>query len=81
VDDHELDIVRCEQHGDDRDLGIIYFEDGAFYVYFPYLDESEYLFEIGVEFVTNYFYVLDDPKYKDFISMLPYSIRPDADYE
>jgi len=32
---------------------------------------------IGADFVTNYFYALDDPEYKEFIECIPNTIRPD----
>lgn len=75
---YELDIVRINHHGDFRDLGIIFHDESAFRVFFPFdSDAEEMLFDIPVEFVTNYYYALNDPKWGDFIISIPDSIRPD----
>lgn len=81
----ELDIVYCGNHDTENDhrywvdLGIIFYDDCDynFQVFFPYTGKAEDLHDLGIDLVSHYFMIRDDPKYKDFIESIPDVIRPD----
>lgn len=62
-----------------KHLGIIFYDDVeyGFQVYFPYSEVAERLGDLGVDLVSHYFLIKDDPKYKDFVERIPDVIRPD----
>lgn len=68
---YEFDIVESVH------LGIVYFGDCAFRVYFPMDAESELLADLSVDLVSHYFAIRHDPAYQDFIERIPDVIRSD----